>query len=85
MVVEKLVDRYGFTYQVRDEHRQDYDEGRGGWGARIREEEARELNTRNVYDGTLDVPMGSTTQLYSNTGASKRSRDEDDDDRRSKR
>ncbi|KAH6566153.1 hypothetical protein BASA60_009608 [Batrachochytrium salamandrivorans] len=23
--------------QVRDEHREDYDEGRGGWGARMRE------------------------------------------------
>lgn len=27
--------------QVRDEHREDYDEGRGGWGARVAELEER--------------------------------------------
>ena len=31
---------------MRDEHRDDYDEGRGGWGARQREEEQRDAQQR---------------------------------------
>ncbi|KAI8901606.1 RNA-binding domain-containing protein [Globomyces pollinis-pini] len=68
--------------QVRDEHRVDYDEGRGGWGARVREEEMREETQRQVYgDGMLSVPEGSNNTYYSKsykTGHGKRGRDDDD-------
>jgi nuclear cap-binding protein subunit 2 len=64
--------------QVRDEHREDYDEGRGGWGARIREQELREQNTRDVYDGSLSVPEGSHT-YYSSYSQNKRDREDDED------
>ncbi|KAH6573095.1 hypothetical protein BASA62_003129 [Batrachochytrium salamandrivorans] len=49
--------------QVRDEHREDYDEGRGGWGARMREDEQREQHQRDVYDSQgsfAQVPQGSS-------------------------
>ncbi len=62
---------------MRDEHRQDYDEGRGGWGARVREDEMREQNQKEVYDGTLSVPLGSNT-YYSSYSSTKRDREEDD-------
>ena len=39
--------------QVRDEHRQDYDPGRGGWGAQAQLERRRE-----VEETYLDVPDG---------------------------
>ncbi|KAJ3276877.1 nuclear cap binding complex subunit [Terramyces sp. JEL0728] len=68
--------------QVRDEHRVDYDEGRGGWGARIKEQEAREQTQRDVYDGSLAVPEGSQnlyTKGYYKSG--KRGRDDDDYER----
>ena len=71
---------------MRDEYRNDYDEGRGGWGARIREEEEREANTRDVYDGTNAVPTGSfdnnhqSSSYYQYSGG-KRDRDDDDDEK----
>lgn len=49
---------------MRDEHREDFDEGRGGWGARIRDEEIRGQMQRNVYDGTSSIPQGSFNANY---------------------
>ncbi|KAI9103231.1 hypothetical protein DFS34DRAFT_576918 [Phlyctochytrium arcticum] len=51
--------------QVRDEHREDYDEGRGGWGARQREEEARENRQRDTYEHFTTVPEGAESSYYS--------------------
>ena len=66
--------------QVRDEYRNDYDEGRGGWGVRIREEEEREALTRDVYDGTNTmVPAGNYEYGYSQSNT-KRDRSDDEDD-----
>ncbi|KAL2911751.1 Histone acetyltransferase [Polyrhizophydium stewartii] len=75
--------------QVRDEHREDYDEGRGGWGARMREDEVREQQQRDVYGGPgglADVPQGSSdfyTKAYLRAPAAgdggKRGRDGDGD------
>lgn len=44
---------FHIIYQVRDEHRQDYDAGRGGWGAVAqRAERAR----RELYSDAMDGP-----------------------------
>lgn len=48
---------FNTVVQVRDEHRQDYDPGRGGWGAqaqRIEMERRREVEER--YHDAQDVP-----------------------------
>ncbi|KAJ3301945.1 nuclear cap binding complex subunit [Kappamyces sp. JEL0829] len=70
--------------QVRDEHREDYDEGRGGWGARMQDEERREATLRDVYEGDHAIPTGSSFashgQSYYSKGYSKRGRDDEDDD-----
>ncbi|KAG8834430.1 nuclear cap binding complex subunit [Serendipita sp. 400] len=44
--------------QVRDEHRQDYDPGRGGWGAQAQaqQEQERRRNREQVYADAQDVP-----------------------------
>ncbi|PVG02217.1 RNA-binding domain-containing protein [Serendipita vermifera] len=44
--------------QVRDEHRQDYDPGRGGWGAQaqIQHELERRRNREQLYSDAQDVP-----------------------------
>lgn len=46
--------------QVRDEHRQDYDPGRGGWGAQAQLERRREVEERyiDVQDGPGAVAGG---------------------------
>lgn len=47
--------------QVRDEHRQDYDPGRGGWGAQAAKAEAdrrREVEERYQDAGTVPVAGG---------------------------
>lgn len=46
--------------QVRDEHRQDYDPGRGGWGAQVQLERRREVEERytDVQDGPGAVAGG---------------------------
>jgi nuclear cap-binding protein subunit 2 len=74
---------------VRDEHRDDFDEGRGGWGARIRDEEIRGQMQRNVYDGTAAIPQGSFNSDYYASVDKQRKRqysdDEDDAGRYSRR
>lgn len=47
--------------QVRDEHRQDYDAGRGGWGAQAARAEAdrrRDVEERYADAGTQPVAVG---------------------------
>ncbi|TPX62888.1 hypothetical protein PhCBS80983_g00161 [Powellomyces hirtus] len=66
--------------QVRDEHRDDYDEGRGGWGARLREEEMREKQQRETYENFSIVPDGATSSYYSRDTTDKRKRGREDDD-----
>lgn len=46
--------------QVRDEHRQDYDPGRGGWGAQAQMERRREVEERyiDMQDGPGAVAGG---------------------------
>ncbi|KAJ3182384.1 nuclear cap binding complex subunit [Geranomyces variabilis] len=68
--------------QVRDEHREDYDEGRGGWGARLREEEMRSRLQRETYENFSNVPDGAASSYYAgdNFSARKRDRDDDEDD-----
>ncbi|RKO92108.1 nuclear cap binding protein subunit 2, isoform CRA_b, partial [Blyttiomyces helicus] len=54
--------------QVRDEYREDYDAGRGGWGAREREKEEqlmRESQQRETYESFTTIPEGSTSDYYS--------------------
>jgi hypothetical protein len=50
--------------QVRDEWREDYDEGRGGWGARQVEEEMRAEHQRDVYSSNAPIPMGGNSDYY---------------------
>ncbi|TPX63926.1 hypothetical protein SpCBS45565_g06245 [Spizellomyces sp. 'palustris'] len=74
--------------QVRDEHREDYDEGRGGWGARQREMEARENRQRDTYDSFTTVPKGAASSYYAGDSSYKPKRARDDEDegpRRGKR
>ena len=42
--------------QVRDEHRQDYDAGRGGWGAQAQREAERRKEREEVYADAQDGP-----------------------------
>lgn len=44
--------------QVRDEHRQDYDAGRGGWGAQAQQmqEQERRRAREQLYGDSQDVP-----------------------------
>jgi hypothetical protein len=56
--------------QVRDEYREDYDEGRGGYGALLRlQEQDRERLQQDVYS-TSNIPEGSRDN-YSPSSKSK--------------
>lgn len=66
--------------QVRDEHREDYDEGRGGWGARMKEDEQRLETQRDVYDGDNNIPDGSGSYYTKSYSNQKRGREDDDVD-----
>ncbi|KAI9205093.1 putative nuclear cap binding protein subunit 2 [Polychytrium aggregatum] len=51
--------------QVRDEYREEYDEGRGGWGhARQREEQQR-----STYESFSTVPTGAQSDFYAKPSA----------------
>lgn len=73
--------------QVRDEHRQDYDAGRGGWGAQAQaqQEQARRKNREELYSDAQDVPGavaggGGDWKEGTNPASSrKRQRSPDDD------
>jgi nuclear cap-binding protein subunit 2 len=74
--------------QVRDEHRQDYDAGRGGWGAQAQRaeiERRREVEERYADAGQAPVAGGGgdwkeTQPAQSTNGALKRERSPDDVD-----
>ncbi|KAI6118784.1 hypothetical protein EV401DRAFT_1538902 [Pisolithus croceorrhizus] len=71
--------------QVRDEHRTDYDPGRGGWGAQAQLERRREFEERyaDVQDGPGAVATGGgdwkATEVPTTTLKRARSPDDDDD------
>ena len=72
--------------QVRDEYRQDYDEGRGGWGKKG--QDRREKWSKETYQGYNPVPEGATSSYYSKGGPSyskKRSYEDDDTNERNPR
>jgi len=65
--------------QVRDEHRQDYDAGRGGWGAQA----AREAVYRDAESGPGAVAGGGEAWKQQPVGqpqSLKRKRDDDEDE-----
>lgn len=65
---------------MRDEWREDYDEGRGGWGQRIKEEESRSELQKNVYNDDIEIPTGDNHEHYGGGNyAGKRGREDDDD------
>lgn len=73
-------------YQVRDEHRQDYDPGRGGWGAqaqRLEIERRREVEERyaDAQDGPGAVAGGGGDWKEAGTADNplKRARSPDDE------
>ncbi|KAG9038457.1 nuclear cap binding complex subunit [Tulasnella sp. JGI-2019a] len=75
--------------QVRDEHRQDYDAGRGGWGAQATkaqlDEEKRRKEREEVYADAGDYPGavaggGGDWKQTAEPVSKKRGREEDDDD-----
>lgn len=77
------------NFQVRDEHRQDYDAGRGGWGAqaqRAEMERRRELDARyaDAQDGPGAVAGGGedwkAVHATAEPTSNKRGRSPDDDD-----
>ncbi|KAJ3201217.1 nuclear cap binding complex subunit, partial [Clydaea vesicula] len=70
--------------QVRDEYREEYDAGRGGWNAaeQKRQEEERDELQKETYSNLTQVPSGAQTN-YDNTietGNNKRNREDDDED-----
>ncbi|KAG8834306.1 nuclear cap binding complex subunit [Serendipita sp. 399] len=73
--------------QVRDEHRQDYDPGRGGWGAQAQaqHEAERRKNREQVYADAQDVPGAVAVggedwkEGVSNNVSRKRQRSPDDE------
>ncbi|OLL25408.1 Nuclear cap-binding protein subunit 2 [Neolecta irregularis DAH-3] len=50
--------------QVRDEHREDYDGGRGGWGKRMEAEKKRAEEQGGNYVAIQDVPMGGSLEAH---------------------
>jgi nuclear cap-binding protein subunit 2 len=49
-------------FEVRDEHRQDYDPGRGGWGAQAQREEI-ERRRQEVEERYADVQEGAPVAI----------------------
>jgi nuclear cap-binding protein subunit 2 len=96
--VEKVVARYELllfvthapndaTFEVRDEHRQDYDPGRGGWGAQAQRLEIE--RRRAVEERYADVEQGGPVAiggeewkhaLAPSESTHKRARSPDDED-----
>ncbi|KAG8722399.1 nuclear cap binding complex subunit [Ceratobasidium sp. 394] len=61
--------------QVRDELRQDYDAGRGGWGAQAQRERREEV----VYEQQASAAGGGGDWKHANDNSHKRQREDDDD------
>lgn len=73
------------TFKVRDEHRQDYDPGRGGWGAQAQNERKRLAEERyaDVEQGApVAIGGGEWKQALASSTESphKRARSPDDED-----
>ncbi|CAG8532336.1 22561_t:CDS:2 [Dentiscutata erythropus] len=67
--------------QVRDEYRQDYDTGRGGWGhVRARQEAERARRQKEEYEAITTIPVGAGEYKGKSTITKKHSRNEDDED-----
>ncbi|KAL1915894.1 uncharacterized protein VTP21DRAFT_6282 [Calcarisporiella thermophila] len=68
--------------QVRDEYRQDFDPGRGGWGKLRALQEAerdRERKYRETYEAIKDIPQGASPNFRARgMGSKKRERDAED-------
>ncbi|KAJ1933732.1 nuclear cap binding complex subunit [Kickxella alabastrina] len=59
--------------QVRDEYRQEYDEGRGGWGhLRAKQEEDRRVQQEENYEAIATVPAGAELQINNRLGGAGR-------------
>ncbi|KAJ1922341.1 nuclear cap binding complex subunit [Mycoemilia scoparia] len=55
--------------QVRDEYRQEYDEGRGGWGhIRARQEAERRRHQEEHYEPITTIPAGASHGVHSRLG-----------------
>ncbi|KAG0041802.1 nuclear cap binding complex subunit [Gryganskiella cystojenkinii] len=69
--------------QVRDEYRQEFDAGRGGWGhVRAQQEAERERDQKANYEAITTIPEGANLDYKDRkdgTEQGKRGRDEDDD------
>ncbi|ORX58807.1 RNA-binding domain-containing protein [Hesseltinella vesiculosa] len=67
--------------QVRDEYRNEYDAGRGGWGHRMRVEleQQRAKEQEQTYEAVQDIPAGAST-FESSAKASSRKRGQDNDE-----
>ncbi|CAJ0921666.1 6900_t:CDS:2 [Entrophospora sp. SA101] len=65
--------------QVRDEYRQDYDTGRGGWGHfRAKQEAERAKRQKEEYEAITSIPTGAGEYKGKGTTSRKRERDSDD-------
>ncbi|KAK9764831.1 nuclear cap binding complex subunit [Basidiobolus ranarum] len=74
--------------QVRDEYRQEYDPGRGGWGhIRARQEREREKEQKANYEAITTIPQGASLDYSGRrpTPSNKRGRQEMDSPLASKR
>lgn len=67
--------------QVRDEHRQDYDPGRGGWGAQAQLERRREVEERyaDVQEGVAISSGGGEWKEPEAKSTLKRARSPEDE------
>src|SRR4051812_24886904 len=65
--------------QVRDEYRQEFDAGRGGWGHIIRQKLERERGEKlkENYEAIKEVPAGADEYRSRTTTGKKRVRDDD--------
>ncbi|KAF9569242.1 nuclear cap binding complex subunit [Mortierella alpina] len=69
--------------QVRDEYRQEFDAGRGGWGhVRAKQEAERERDQKANYEAITTIPEGANQDYKDRKEAvsAKRSRDDDEDE-----
>ncbi|RHZ77587.1 hypothetical protein Glove_174g138 [Diversispora epigaea] len=65
--------------QVRDEYRQDYDVGRGGWGhVRAKQEEERARRQKEEYEAITTIPTGAAEYKGKTLTSKKRGRQEEE-------
>eukprot|EP00833_Pecoramyces_ruminatium_P018711 jgi/Orpsp1_1/1192743/evm.model.d7180000095558.3 len=72
--------------QVRDEYRQEYDPGRGGYGHEVlRQEQRRREHQQSTYRNYSSVPSGESESRSSHKRSRKRERDNDSEDENTSR